>query len=122
MADLPTTTALDLRRSSRVSIDTEPLYLPLVWHSAQRDLMIGTMSCAKSTGFASRAAQGSTARATASRQWACAIGTGQLLARLPLGRGNADRYRLAGPRGNRVGVCPLRQEGRQPRIDTDRHG
>src|SRR5215510_954110 len=45
---LPGTTTLDLSRSARVSIDTEPLYLPLVWHSAQRALSRGTMSCAKS--------------------------------------------------------------------------
>src|SRR5262245_3433745 len=62
---LPGTTALDFSRSARVSIDSEPLYLPLVWHSAQRDLMMGTTSWAKSTGFASRAAHGSAPRARA---------------------------------------------------------
>src|SRR6185312_11502873 len=31
--------------------ENEPLYLPSVWHSAQRALIIGTMSCAKSTGL-----------------------------------------------------------------------
>src|SRR5262245_36104672 len=48
---LPGTTIFDFIKSSRVSIDTAPLYLPFVWHSPQRALMIGAMSCAKSIFF-----------------------------------------------------------------------
>src|SRR5687768_7065200 len=45
---LPGRATRDLRRSSRVSIDSDALYLPLVWHSAQRVLRMGRMSWAKS--------------------------------------------------------------------------
>src|SRR5205085_11222931 len=45
---LPGTTAFFFRMSARVSSENEFLYLPLVWHSPQRALMIGAMSCAKS--------------------------------------------------------------------------
>src|SRR6202011_6194995 len=48
---MPGTTTFALRSDSRVSSDSDPLYLPLVWHSAQRALMTGTMSCAKSIFF-----------------------------------------------------------------------
>ena len=52
---LPGVTAFDLSRSSRVSKETLPLYLPLVWHSAQRALRMGAMSWAKSIFFGSPA-------------------------------------------------------------------
>src|SRR3954452_15103497 len=51
---LPGTTAF-LTASDRVSNETPPLYLPLVWHSAQRALRIGSTSWAESTGSAARA-------------------------------------------------------------------
>src|SRR5947208_4623826 len=40
----PGTTTLAFSKDCRVSSDSEPLYLPLVWHSAQRALMMGAMS------------------------------------------------------------------------------
>src|SRR5262249_44378563 len=55
---LPGTTAFFLRTSARVSREKEPLYLPLVWHSAQRALRSGTMSWAKSTFFRGSARPG----------------------------------------------------------------
>ena len=42
-------TAMDFSRSSRVSMEKDPLYLPLVWHSAQRRRMIGATLWTKST-------------------------------------------------------------------------
>ena len=45
---LPGVTTFDLSRSSRVSKETLPLYLPFVWHSAHRVFRIGAMSWAKS--------------------------------------------------------------------------
>src|ERR1043165_203896 len=50
----PGVKAFDLSRSSRVSIETLPLYLPLMWHSAQRALRIGAMSWTKSIFLGSR--------------------------------------------------------------------
>src|SRR5207245_3553355 len=58
---LPGTTTLALRIASRVSSASEPFFLPLVWHSAHRALINGTISCAKSTG------RGSSAHAAAAR-------------------------------------------------------
>src|SRR5207253_9637659 len=46
---LPGTTAFDFTSAARVSNDTPALYLPLVWHSAQRAFKSGSTSCAKST-------------------------------------------------------------------------
>src|SRR5262249_37709246 len=62
----PGTTALDLSRAARVSNDTPPLYLPLVWHSAQRALSSGRMSWAKSTASAAGVGPASAREATTS--------------------------------------------------------
>ena len=48
IAALPGTAAFAFSRSSRVSNEIAPLYVPFVWHLAQRALRIGTTSCAKS--------------------------------------------------------------------------
>src|SRR5262245_45312933 len=61
----PGTAASDLSSASRVSNDTPPLYLPLVWHSAQRDLSSGSTSWAKSTGPAARTGAAHAAATTA---------------------------------------------------------
>src|SRR5262249_41980058 len=53
---LPGTTASDLSIASRVSSENEPLYLPSVWHSAQRARIMGAMSWAKSIDFPGGAA------------------------------------------------------------------
>src|SRR5947209_3963657 len=57
---LPGTTTLALRIDSRVSSESEALYLPLVWHSAQRALISGAISCAKSIGLGASAGTGVT--------------------------------------------------------------
>src|SRR5205807_200631 len=47
--------------------EREALYVPLVWHSAQRALRIGRMSWAKSTAFVSARAAAGSANTQASR-------------------------------------------------------
>src|SRR5579883_505282 len=54
-ADLPGTAAFDFRSSSRVSNETPPLYVPLVWHFAHFAFRMGTISCANRSGFSAAA-------------------------------------------------------------------
>src|SRR5262249_38491641 len=63
----PGAMALDLMSVARVSIETSPLYVPAVWHLAQRAFKRGRISWAKSTDLSAEARSSAQAAAAAQR-------------------------------------------------------
>src|SRR5262245_12942843 len=61
-------TAAFFNTSARVSNETDPLYVPFVWHLAQRALRIGTTSWAKSMPLSGSAAKDGMARNSAEKE------------------------------------------------------